>query len=98
MNKKFIGAILALFMATTCATSCGNKGDSTPTSTESIQESIPGGATGGVISVPTAKNFNLDNAIADKDHWLGVEKQNPVFDSNVRRLSYSVQERAFLRL
>ena len=88
MNKKFIGAILALFMATTCSTSCGNKGDSTPTSTESIQESIPGGATGGVISVPTAKNFNLDNAIADKDHWVGVEKQNPVFDTENKFVTF----------
>ena len=87
MNKKFIGAILALFMATACATGC-NKTNTTSTPPESVTESVPGGSTGGVISVPTAKNFNLDNAIADKEHWLGVEKQNPVFDTENKFVTF----------
>ena len=82
MNKKFIGAILALLMSTACATGCGGDGASNSTSVpESITESIPATSNGGVISVPVAKNFNLGTAITDKENWLGAEKQNPVFDA-----------------
>ena len=82
MNKKFIGAILALLMSTACATGCGGDGASNATSVpESITESIPATSNGGVISVPVAKNFNLGTAITDKENWLGAEKQNPVFDA-----------------
>lgn len=84
MNKKFIGAILALFMATACATGCAKTGATStstpPPTSESVSESTPAGSNGGVIQVETAQNFNLYNAIGDKDNWLGVEKQNPVFD------------------
>lgn len=97
MNKKWISVALALLMAMACASGCGkkDKGNSVESNPESIVQSNPEStpestpeSSGGVISVPTAVNFSVDNAIADKDNWVGVEKQNPVFDTENKYVTF----------
>lgn len=93
MNKKWISAVMALLMAMACASGCEKKdNESAVESTgESIVQSTPEStpeSSGGVISVPTAVNFSVDNAIADKENWIGVEKQNPVFDTENKYVTF----------
>lgn len=91
MNKKWMSATLALCMAMACATGCGNKGgESTSESVESVSVSEVESteSAGGEISVPTAVNFSVDNAIADSQNWVGVEKQNPVFDTQNKFVTF----------
>ena len=90
MNKKFISATLALLMAMACATSCGKKGGNSTSEKESVESIVEStqNSSGGQITVETAENFNMGNAISDQEKWLGVEKQNPVFDTTNKFVTF----------
>ena len=97
MSKKWMSALLACVLAF-AAVGC-NQGDSVdtgsstpPASTGSENtgtDSSDGGAqSGGEITVETGVGFNFNDAFASVEKWEGLQKQNPVFDTQNKFVTF----------
>lgn len=87
MNKKWISLVLAGMLAFGFGACGGEEGSSASenTSVESstgstIDSSTPSDE-GGKISVETGVNFDFNSAFASTENWVGLQTQNPVFDT-----------------
>lgn len=87
MKKKWIGLVLAGVMAFAFGACGGEKGgsasegasaESTSGSTVDSSNSSVGG---GNLSVETGVNFDFNTAFSSTDNWVGLQTQNPVFDT-----------------
>ena len=95
MNKKWISAVLALLIATSTFVGC-NKNNKTSQSTpneptsesEITSESSSSNPNGGEITVDTGVNFDFNEAFASTDKWVGLQEQNPVFDTTNKFVTF----------
>ncbi|MBQ2713001.1 MAG: hypothetical protein IJF71_06425 [Clostridia bacterium] len=79
--KKLLSILLVLLMAVglfACNDNTDNPNPPTP----------PAGSTGGEITVPTQESFNFNDALANASGWLGLQKQNPVFDEQNKFVTF----------
>ena len=87
--KKFICLLMAVLMSFALV-GCGNKGnnDNSGTSDSGSTPTPPPAQTGGEITVPTAENFDFSDAFANTEGWLGLQKKNPVFDTENKFITF----------
>lgn len=96
MNKKWISLALAAMLSFSVFAACSDKSsenssapssqtESTGSSDTSSEDSSVGG---GEITVETQQNFDFNQAFSSADKWLGVQKQNPVFDTENKFVTF----------
>jgi len=95
--KKLLCLLMAILMSFALV-ACGGKNDDTgspsdsgssPSASDSSNtQNPPEQDNSGEITVPTAENFNFNDAFGSTEGWLGLQKQNPVFDTENKFVTF----------